>query len=117
MSTIRRLYFAIVAFVALMAAAWGAVELVAVLARAVLDPRASIVADRGYWRQQVAWAAATLVIALPLWVGHWRAMRSAAASRPEEATSVVYRLYVLLVLTVAAIGGLMLTATLVRTVL
>ncbi len=36
MSTIRRLYFAIVSFIALVAAAWGGVDLVSTLARAVV---------------------------------------------------------------------------------
>lgn len=115
MSTIRRLYFAIVAFIAMTAAAWGGVDLVSTLARSILEPQSGLTADAGYWREQIAWAAATLIISLPLWLVHWRSMLGSARRSHEEATSVTFRFYVLLVSGVAAIVALIQSITLLQT--
>jgi hypothetical protein len=94
--TVRRLYFYVVSFVALMMAANGVV----LIARYVLDAAFGgdvLSPSRGL----LAFGLALTIVGLPLWALHWRMIGKYVRELPVETRSVVRKGYVYLVLGVA----------------
>ena len=103
--TVRRLYFYVVAFVALMMAASGVVEigtfaLDSIFAGSVIPLSPT----------PLAVGLSLVIVGLPLWAFHWRLIQRQAAKLPVETRSVVRRLYSHVVLgaamSLALIGAL-----------
>ena len=101
--TVRRLYFYIVSFVALMMAANGLVQ----IGQYVLDGLfgAEVVSPS---RFRLAIGLALALVGLPLWAWHWHLLTRYVRELPAELTSVLRKLYVYVVLGVAA--GMLLAA-------
>ena len=99
--TVRRLYFYTVAFVALVMAANGIVQigvflLDAVFGGDVLSPS----------RIRLATGLSLTIVGLPLWAFHWRLISRHVDALPVEKRSVLRKVYVYLVLGVSAALGL-----------
>lgn len=95
--TVRRLYFYGVLFVALMMAASGVMEIVRfllddVFGGAVLSPS----------KNRLAIGLSLTIVGLPLWGFHWRVIQRHVKELPVETRSVVRKIYVYVVLGVAA---------------
>ena len=84
MTTIRRLYFYIVAFAALMASVFGTVTLLT----AILDLPFRSVVVAGNPTTQIALALAMLVIGGPVWLLHWFLAERSAARNNEDRRAV-----------------------------
>ena len=102
--TIRRLYFYVVSFVALMMAANGLVQ----IGRYVLDDLfgGEILSSSP---TALAIGASLLLVGLPIWVFHWRMVHRSLQEFPVERRSLVRKPYMYLVLGVAV--GLVIGAT------
>ena len=97
MSTVRRVYLYLVAFVSLHVAAFGA----AALARAVIESVAfSTDLVSSNLRRDVALNGAYLLVGLPLWLVHWRWAAHAAGADFQERAATLRRLYLYLVLAI-----------------
>ncbi len=95
--TVRRLYFYVVSFVALMMAASGVV----VTALFVLDSifvNSTILGNTG----RLATGLSLVIVGLPLWVIHWRIVARYVAELPVEARSLLRKTYIYIVLGVSA---------------
>lgn len=95
--SVRRLYFYVVSFVALMMAASGVV----VTTLFVLD---AIFVGSTVSRNtvQLASGLALIIVGLPLWYFHWRMVTRYVAELPVEARSVLRKIYIYLLLGTAA---------------
>lgn len=94
--TLRRLYFYIVSFVALMMAAFG----VATIAQFALEEafgQAVLVTSN----RRLAIGLALLIVGLPLWAVHWAFVRRYVRELPVERRSIIRKVYIYLVLGVA----------------
>jgi hypothetical protein len=91
MSTVRRVYVYLVAFVSLLVAAYGATGLARNVIGAALP--ASVAAPDSV-RQDVAWNGAYLIVGLPIWLLHWLLAQRAARTSPDERAATLRRLYV-----------------------
>ncbi|MBI4499298.1 MAG: hypothetical protein HY689_15530 [Chloroflexi bacterium] len=116
MSTVRRLYFFTVAFVALHVAAIGAVNLLSTLVRPLVEPQA-LLGDSDFLRDQVAFGISQVVVAFPIWLVHWLALQRAALQGPEDAQSRLQAFFLHLVLAAAALVGLFQSIFLLRSLL
>ncbi|HXI18394.1 MAG TPA: DUF5671 domain-containing protein [Chloroflexota bacterium] len=97
MSTVRRVYLYLVAFVSLHVAAFGAAD----LSRAVIESVAfSTDLVSSNLRRDVALNGAYLLVGLPLWLVHWRWAARAAGTDFQERAATLRRLYVYLVLAI-----------------
>ena len=100
MTTIRRLYFYVVAFAALMVTTLGTITLLA----AVLDlPFRSIVVA-GDPTSQIALALAMLIIGGPVWLLHWFVAEHSATRNADDRRAVPRHLYLNLVLGTAFVN-------------
>jgi hypothetical protein len=88
----RRVYLYLVAFVGLMAAAWGVAALLSALLNTVLDGGASVGGAEAL-RRDVAWSGASLLVGLPIWLLHWTLAARPARAQVEERRSTLRRLY------------------------
>jgi len=95
--TVRRLYFYTVTFVALMMAASGVTE----IAHYVLDAITDTEID-GPSRIRLATGLSLTIVGLPLWGFHWRLIARQVKEIPVETRSVLRKVYLYLVLAVAA---------------
>ena len=102
--TIRRLYFYVVSFVALMMAANGLVQVGRYLLEVLFG--GEILSSS---RTQLAIGASLLVVGLPIWAFHWRMVHRSLQEFPVERRSLVRKSYTYLVLGVAV--GLAIGAT------
>ena len=94
--TVRRLYFYIVSFVALMMASNGLVQIV----RFVLDGQfGPDVLSRS--NTPLAIGASLVIVGLPLWAVHWRMVQRYVAELPVERRSLIRKAYLYLVLGVS----------------
>ncbi len=99
MTTIRRLYFYVVAFAALMVTTFGTITLLS----AVLDlPFRTLVV--GNATSQIALALAMLIIGGPVWLLHWFFAERSAARDADDRRAIPRHLYLNLVLGVAFIN-------------
>lgn len=98
MSTVRRLYFYVVSFVALLATSFGATSLIGA-GLSMLLREAVLAGDR---RTQVASAIATLAVAVPVWLLHWYAVQRQARTDPQERQAALRHLYLNAILFIAA---------------
>lgn len=114
--TFRRLYFFLIAFAALNVAAAGAVNLLTTLLRPVVEP-AAVLGDARFFRDQVAFGAAQVIVALPIWVGHWLATQRAATRDTEEARSLLRVFFLYGIMAAAGLFGLFQSVFLLRSVL
>ena len=94
--TVRRLYFYLVSFVALIVAANGLVQ----IERYVLD---GLFGDDvlSPSRSGLAWGIALTVVGLPVWAFHWRLVQRHVKELPVETRSLVRKLYIYAVLGVS----------------
>lgn len=101
--TVRRVYFYIVAFAALMMTANGVVLLV----RYVLDGLfgGPVVSSSSGW---LAGGVSLTVVGLPLWAFHWRLIQRYLGELPVESRSLLRKLYIYLVMVVS--GGLVIVS-------
>ena len=101
--TVRRLYFYLVSFVALMMAANGVTLVGAFILQSVFGPdtlaRSTV---------QLASGISLAVVGLPLWAFHWRLIGRQVRTLPVETRSVLRKMYMYLVMGVSAalaVGG------------
>ncbi|MCH7800921.1 MAG: hypothetical protein IIC24_05165, partial [Chloroflexi bacterium] len=94
--TVRRLYFYLVSFVTLMMAANG----VMLIGLDLLD-RLFVGTAVSTSTTKLAWGLALIIIGLPLWAFHWRAMTRHVTALPVETRSELRKIYLYLVLGVA----------------
>ncbi|MDP6713261.1 MAG: DUF5671 domain-containing protein [SAR202 cluster bacterium] len=96
--TVRRLYFYSVSFVALMMVANG----VMLVSMDLLDRLfgGSAVSDS---TTRLAWGLALIIVGLPLWAFHWRAMAGHVAINAVETQSEIRKIYLYLIIGVALI--------------
>lgn len=93
---VRRLYFYVVSFVALMMAANGVVQ----IGQYVLDDLfGGVVISPS--KTRLAIGASLLIVGLPLWALHWRIVQGHVRELPAERRSVIRKFYNYLVLGVA----------------
>ncbi len=93
---VRRLYFYIVSFVALMMAANGLVQ----IGQYVLDELfGGVVISPS--KTRLAIGASLLIVSLPLWALHWRIVQGHVRELPAERRSVIRKFYSYLVLGIA----------------
>ena len=97
MGTVRRLYFYVVSLIALLVAANGLAQ----IARFVLDSLFGGDVVSGS-RVGLAIGISLSVVGLAVWGIHWRLIQSSVATMPAEARAVVRKLYVYVVLGIAA---------------
>ena len=94
--TVRRLYFYAVAFVALMMAANGVVQIVRYILESLFGGQVVHASQT-----QLAVGLALTIVGLPLWLAHWVIVQRHVRSLPVERGSVLRKLYVYVVLGVA----------------
>ena len=102
--TVRRLYYYGLAFVALMVAASGVTFLVASVAEAVFGARVLAGSATG-----LALGLALTIVGAPIWLFQWRLGQRAAQTYPVERDALLRKLYLYVVMGVAATvaaGGL-----------
>lgn len=94
---VRRLYTYLVALVAMAALAWG----LGGQAWTVVDLLSGAATPAGsggdWWRERVALYATLILVALPVWIAHWR-LHGGARDGGAEARSLARRLYLYLTL-------------------
>ena len=95
--TVRRLYFYTVTFVAMMMAASGITEIAHYVLDAITD-----VEIGGPSRIRLATGLSLTIVGLPLWAVHWRLITKQVREIPVETRSIVRKVYLYLVLAVAA---------------
>ena len=94
--TLKRLYFYSVMFVTLMMAANGVMVVVTDLLERLFG--GAVVASSS---NRLAWGLALVIVGLPLWGFHWRAMQRHMADLPVERNSILRKLFIYLTLGVA----------------
>lgn len=100
MTTIRRLYFYVVAFAALMVTAFGVVTLLS----ALLDLPFHSITVVGDPTTQIALALAMLIIGGPVWLLHWFFAERSAARNADDRRAALRHLYLNLVLATALLN-------------
>ena len=95
--TVRRLYFYIVSFVALMVAANGVVQIGKFVLEGLFGGDVLSLSRTG-----LAVGAALTIVGLPIWAFHWRLIQRHLEEIPVERTSWIRKIYLYLVLGVAA---------------
>jgi hypothetical protein len=111
---VRRLYFYVAAFIGLQMLAAGASDLLGALLEQAIAPQSLGPADQVALR--LSTSAALVLIGLPLWAFHWWVVQR-GSGRAEERGLALRRLYLYLVLAVAALVGLFNTRDLLAAVL
>ena len=94
--TVRRLYFYIVAFVALMMTVSGIVFLLQFILDSIFV--GDVISDSNV---RLAAGGALLIVGAPLWYFHWRYVQRAVAEQPVETRSFLRKLYIYITLAVA----------------
>ena len=94
--TVRRLYFYVVAFVALMMAANGVALIGLVVLEGLFGERVITGSSDAF-----SWGLALTIIGLPLWGFHWRLITKYVKELPVETRSVVRKVYLYVVLVVS----------------
>ena len=94
--TIRRLYFYLVSFVALMMAANGVVQIAAYVLDTVTED--GVVSPS---RTPLAIGLSLVIVGLPLWLLHWMAVQRQVKRLPVETKSIARKVYLLAVMGVA----------------
>lgn len=102
--TVRRLYFYVVSFVALMMTASGIVMLI----EFALDGIA-VGAALSISTTSLAAGVSLMIVGAPLWYFHWRYIQRAVAKQPVETQSILRKLYMYLTIGVAS-GFIIVTA-------
>ncbi len=95
--TVRRFYFYIVSFVALMMAANGVVQIAVFVLDGLFDT-AVVSADR----TRLAVGLSLTIVGLPLWFIHWRIIQRKVGELPVETRSILRKVYIYVVLAVGA---------------
>ena len=95
--TVRRLYFYLLSFVALMMAVVGVVLVAQDVLEALFGGAVLARSDT-----RLALGLASALVGVPLWAVHWRLVGKYVRELPVEARSIVRKLYIYLVLGVAA---------------
>ncbi len=101
MGTLKRLYFYVISFAALMTLIAGISLAAQSLLNVLFDGQAFSLSSN-----RLAWGLSLFIVALPIWAFHWRFILRNAAAMPIESRSVVRKLYVYLTLGVS-LGFLM----------
>ena len=96
--TVRRLYFYIVSFVALMMTVNGIVFLVQFILDSIFG--GDVISDSTV---RLAGGVSLVIVGSPLWYFHWRYIQRAVADQPIETRSILRKLYIYITLAVA--GG------------
>lgn len=96
--TVRRLYFYVVSFVALMMAGNGIVQIVRTLLDGLFNNN-----QISSSTTPLAIGIALIVVGLPLWVFHWRIIGKYIVEMPVETRSIARKIYLYLVLAVSGI--------------
>ncbi len=107
--TVRRLYFYVVSFVALMMAANGVVLIATAAMETLFGGEILSPSNEG-----VAWGLALTIVGLPLWASHWRIVGKHVKDLPVETRSVVRKAYIYVVLAVATGIAVATSVTVVR---
>ena len=100
MTTIRRLYFYVVAFAALMVTTFGVITLLS----AVLDLPFHSIVVAGDPTTEIALALAMLIIGGPVWLLHWFFAERSAARNADDRRAIPRHLYLNLVLGAAFVN-------------
>ena len=87
--TVRRLYFYIVAFVALMMTVSGIVFLLQFILDSIFV--GDVISDSNV---RLAAGGALLIVGAPLWYFHWRYVQRAVAEQPVETRSILRKIYI-----------------------
>ena len=95
--TVRRFYFYVVSFVALMMAANGVVQIAVFVLDGLFD-NAVVSADR----TRLAIGLSLTIVGLPLWFIHWRIVQRKVEELPVETRSILRKVYIYVVLAVGA---------------
>ncbi len=101
MGTLKRLYFYIISFAALMLFITGVSLTVQSLLNTLFDGKALSLSSSA-----LAWGLSLLIVAPPIWFIHWRFILRSVVEMPVERSSVVRKLYIYLTLGVS-LGFLM----------
>ena len=107
--TVRRLYFYVVAFVALMMAANGVVQIIRFVLDGILGGDVISASRTG-----LAVGISLIVIGLPLWAFHWMLVQRYVGQMPVERRSPIRKFYLHLVLAVSVGFLLFVSAGLLR---
>ena len=110
MSTIKRLYFYVVAFVALIVVANGATTMLGAILDRLLPDRLLL----GSLATPFSLGLAMIIPGLPLWLIHWRATQRYVRRDPEEVGSVQRKLYLNLLLFISAVVVLGVSLSILR---
>ncbi|MBI3965152.1 MAG: hypothetical protein HY329_05920 [Chloroflexi bacterium] len=113
MATLKRIYVYLVAFISLGTVSFGLASLVNVILDPLLGGPDSVSLNSvgsSYYRENVAFYAAILIIGLPVWAGHWiaaqRWLRPDASAPDVERNATLRKLYLYVVLGVAMLTAL-----------
>ena len=112
--TVRRLYFYIVAFVALMMSANGIVQIAVFVLEGLFS---SDIVSVSSSRVRLATGLSLTIVGLPLWSIHWRIIGNYVGRIPFETRSVIRKAYIYIVLAVAAGLGIGAAVAVIRWVL
>ena len=96
--TVRRLYFYLVSFVALMMTINGLVLLVAGVLEALFG--ATVISSSN--DSMLAWGIALILVGTPLWAFHWRLVIRQAREFPIESRSIIRKVYLYGVMVIGA---------------
>ena len=96
MGTLKRLYFYVISFAALMVFIVGISLAVQSLLNVLFDGKAFSLSSN-----TLAWGLSLFIVGLPIWAFHWRFILRNVAAMPVERRSIVRKLYIYLTLGVA----------------
>ncbi len=113
LGTVRRLYFYLVSFVALMMAANGVTMLIAALLEALFG--GPVLSGSG--SSTLALGIALVLVGIPLWAFHWRLVTRYLREMPVESRSVIRKIYIYGLLLISASFVIGLAIEVVREVL
>ena len=96
MGTLKRLYFYGISFAALMTLVAGVSLAVQSLLNVLFDGQTFSLSSN-----RLAWGLSLFIVALPIWLFHWRFILRNVAAMPVESRSIVRKLYIYLALGVS----------------
>ena len=96
MGSLKRLYFYGISFAALMTLVAGVSLAVQSLLNVMFDGAAFSLSSN-----RLAWGLSLFIVALPIWLFHWRFILRSVAAMPVESRSIIRKVYIYLTLGVA----------------